>query len=548
MFFDHHHSKTAIALALGAVLAGCGGGGGGGPSGPSSQLTAACSGTACGAANATTYSGQGVGVWSYTNTTQAEQQIPVGLTNLGSKQVTLIYTNNGDASVPMPALTLTPPAATTATAQKSLSAAPATVNRIPERIRNFKPRLTAADMQARQSIKPQAAAILPVGSQRSWFVQPGDSHIEARQATLRRQASVPTPTGTRTINVWLEDSEYDAAKVSDAMLDTLLQRFTSGSDAVYPLITGLSGEPWGAHSYSDLIDPEQPLDIVFVNFVPDRTPYGLLGYFWSLNNFKQDPANPDLKYSNQSLSFYMDTETLYLDPAEGMTNQISTLSHEFVHMTNFYRRSVQLSKPGTDYAFDTFLEEMSAMMGEDIVAQRVTPGFNSIASGRVPSWLSRSGFNCDPAAWSADTAAPCFGYDVNGSLGAYLVRQYGVGFYKQLLSNTTSTDSLQVLGNAIQQAGGPTLPVAVQRWGANIALLPADSPSGFGWPARTEQGFTLAAINGSSLASSRVLPTTVPVNLNARGHFPFLRQPDAQGTYQEQLRVPAGSTLTAVVR
>ena len=548
MFFDHHHSKTAIALALGAVLAGCGGGGGGGPSGPSSQLTAACSGTACGAANATTYSGQGVGVWSYTNTTQAEQQIPVGLTNLGSKQVTLIYTNNGDASVPMPALTLTPPAATTATAQKSLSAAPATVNRIPERIRNFKPRLTAADMQARQSIKPQAAAILPVGSQRSWFVHPGDSRIEARPATLRRQASVPTPTGTRTINVWLEDSEYDAAKVSDAMLDTLLQRFTSGSDAVYPLITGLSGEPWGAHSYSDLIDPEQPLDIVFVNFVPDRTPYGLLGYFWSLNNFKQDPANPDLKYSNQSLSFYMDTETLYLDPAEGMTNQISTLSHEFVHMTNFYRRSVQLSKPGTDYAFDTFLEEMSAMMGEDIVAQRVTPGFNSIANGRVPSWLSRSGFNCDPAAWSADTAAPCFGYDVNGSLGAYLVRQYGVGFYKQLLSNTTSTDSLQVLGNAIQQAGGPTLPVAIQRWGANIALLPGDVPSGYGWPARTEQGFTLAAINGSSLASSRVLPTTVPVNLNARGHFPFLRQPDAQGTYQEQLRVPAGSTLTAVVR
>lgn len=548
MFFDHQHSKTAIALALGAVLAGCGGGGGGGPSGPSSQLTAACSGTACGAANATTYSGQGVGVWSYTNTTQAEQQIPVALTNLGSKQVTLIYTNNGDASVPMPALTLTPPAATTATAQKSLSAASATVNQIPERIRNFKPRLTAADTQARQSIKPQAAAILPVGSQRSWFVQPGDSRIETRQATLRRQASVPTPTGTRTINVWLEDSEYDAAKVSDAMLDTLVQRFTSGSDAVYPLITGLSGEPWGAHSYGDLIDPDQPLDIVFVNFVPDRTPYGLLGYFWSLNNFKQDPANPDLKYSNQSLSFYMDTETLYLDPAAGMTNQISTLSHEFVHMTNFYRRSVQLSKPGTDYAFDTFLEEMSAMMGEDIVAQRVTPGFNSIASGRVPSWLSRSGFNCDPAAWSADTAAPCFGYDVNGSLGAYLVRQYGVGFYKQLLSNTTSTDSLQVLGNAIQQAGGPTLPVAVQRWGANIALLPADSPSGFGWPARTEQGFTLAAINGSSLASSRVLPTTVPVNLNARGHFPFLRQPDAQGTYQEQLRVPAGSTLTAVVR
>jgi hypothetical protein len=50
------------------------------------------------------------------------------------------------------------------------------------------------------------------------------------------------------------------------------------------------------------------------------------------------------------------------------------------------------------------------------------------------------------------------------------------------------------------------------------------------------------------MASIRTLPTTVPVKLNARGHFPFLRQPDAQGVYQEQLRVPPGSTLTAVVR
>lgn len=545
MFFDHSYSKTTVALALGAVLASCGGSGGdGGPSGPSSQLTVACTGIACGAADATTYSGQGVGVWSYTNSTQAEQQIPVGLSNLGGKQVTLIYTNNGDASVPMPALTLTPPAGTTATAQKSIHPATATVNQIPERIRNFKPRLTAADTQARPTIKPQAAAIQPVGSQRNWFVVTGNYRTETRQATLRRQASVSTSTGTRTVNLWLEDGEYGADKVSDALLDTLIQRFTSGSDAVYPLITGLSGEPWGPHTRSDLIDPEQPIDIVFMNFVPDRNPFGLMGYFWSLNNFKADPANPDLKDTNQSLSFYMDTETLYLAD-EGMNIQVGTLAHEFIHMTNFYRRSVLLSKPGADYAFDTFLEEMSAMMAEDIVAQRVTPGFNFSANLRITSWLANADFNYDPAAWDSDTVDP---YGVNGSLGAYLVRQHGVGFYKQLLNNTSSTDSLQVLGNAIQQAGGPTLPVAIQRWGANIALLPEQAPKGYGWPARSEQGFTLSAISGSSMAAIRTLPTTVPVKLNARGHFPFLRQPDAQGVYQEQLRVPPGTTLTAVVR
>lgn len=553
MFVDRFGRQALGTLALALTLAGCGGGGGdgGGGGGDSSkaqvsaQLAPACAGASCAAVDATTYAGQGVGVWSYANTTQGEQQLAVKLNNLAARPVTLIYTNTGDASVAMPALTLTPQAQTKAL--QSTSEAPSgspQVNQIPERVRNFKPSL--APQQGSAAIQPLRAAAAPqaVGSQRSWFIDANGPAIESRTATLRRQTGLATPSGSRTINLWLENSEYDPGKVSDAMLDTVMQRFTNGPDAIHTLVTGLAGQPWGPHNRSNLLDPDQAIDIVLVNFVPDGRPYGLLGYFWSLNDFKADPSDAQLKYSNQSLSFYIDTETLYLG-RNGIATQISTLAHEFIHMINFYQRSVL---QGTQYQFDTFLEEMTALMVEDVLAERIAPGSNPMRDSRIPSWLSRPGFNCDLAAWNGSGSSPCFGYNIAGSLGAYLLRQHGIGFYRQLLRNSSSTDSLQMLGNAIGQAAGTSLPATLQRWGADIALLPSTAPAGYGWPARSEQGFTLSAIDGQTYANIRHLPTTVPPQLMARGHFPFVRQPDAQGTYQEQLRVPAGTTLTAIVQ
>jgi hypothetical protein len=555
MFVDRFGRQALGTLALALILAGCGGGGGGGDAGSgsgdsskaqvSAQLAPACSGASCAAVDATTYAGQGVGVWSYANTTGSEQQIAVKLHNLAARPVTLIYANTGNAAVAMPALTLTPLAQTKAQQSSGEDPSdPQLVNQIPERVRLFEPRLAPQQGSATAMPLRSAAAPQAVGSQRSWFIDANGPAIESRTATLRRQASVPTPAGSRTINLWLENAEYDPGKVDDTMLDTVMQRFTNGPNAIHTLVTGLAGQPWGPHSHSNLIDPDQAIDIVLVNFVPDGRPYGLQGYFWSLNDFKADPNDAWLKYSNQSLSFYIDAETLYLG-RDGIATQTSTLAHEFIHMINFYQRSVL---QGTQYRFDTFLEEMTALMAEDVLAERITPGSNPVRDSRIPSWLSRPGFNCDLAAWTGSGSSPCFGYNIVGSLGAYLLRQHGIGFYQQLLHNFSSTDSLQVLGHAVGQASGTSLPVTLQRWGADIALLPSTAPAGYGWPARSEQGFTLSAIDGQAYAGIRSMPTTVPPQLMARGYFPFVRQPDAQGIYQEQLRVPAGTTLTAIVQ
>ena len=367
--------------------------------------------------------------------------------------------------------------------------------------------------------------------------------MQARAATLQRQA---TFADGRVINLWLENTETGSSKVTDAILDTLLDRFARPQYSVYGMVTGLAGQPWGTYgNYTDLIASSQPIDIVLVNFIPDGKPYGLMGYFHSLNNFKKNPAHDQLKYSNESLSFYIDTETLYLDKTKGMDAQVGTLAHEFIHMINFYQRSVL---KGPRYAFDTFLDEMSAVMIEDILSEKLTPGSNSARDGLVPRWLNRSTFNCDPTNWGiGDT---CFGYNVVGAYGAYLLRQYGVGFYQQLLKDTSSSDSWTVLDHAITQAGGPGLAGTLPRWGSSIALLPAAaSPQGFGYPQRQDaSGYTLVGIDGAALAAARQLPTQVPSTLVGHGHFPFTRQSDAQGNYQEQLTVPPGVTLTVVVQ
>ena len=528
----------ASIVALGLLATACGGSDSGSdptPPAPVSALTAACSGAFCGAASNTRYSGEGVGVWSYTNSGEKEASIPVVLENVGQRAVTLVYTNPNAPGVQMPALTLTP--TTTGKAQQD-GEARAHHNQIPEAVRQFD---VAAYLDKAGTGQPKAApAKAAVGAQRSWYINV--DKIEQRTATLKRQK---TFADGRVINLWLEDAEAGAGKMTDAMLDTFMERFARPANSVYGLVTGLAGQPWGAHAYNDLIAAEQPIDIVFVNFVPDGKPYGLLGYFWSLNNLQANPSDEQLKYSNESLSFYMDTETVYLDLAKGMDVQISTLAHEFVHMVNFYQRRVLR---GMSYGFTTFLEEMSAVMVEDVLGERITPGYNTARDEHVPAWLARSGFNCDPTEWSVNKT--CFGYNVVGAYGAYLLRQYGVGFYQQMLKNTSSTDSWTVLDNAITTAGGPGLAGTLPRWGASIALLPgAASPQGYGYPLRNDaSGFTLVGINGPDYAPVRQLPNTVPPTLAGHGHFPLTRQANDKGVYQEQLSVPQGTTLTVIVQ
>ncbi|TJZ73843.1 M30 family zinc metallopeptidase [Chitiniphilus eburneus] len=552
-------SQTILfATLLSALLIGCGGGGGGDdkpglPPTSGAALTVDCSGADCGASGADSYTGSGIGLWRYTNATRAQANVPISISGLTDQSsITLIYTNQSGTSVAFPRVALQANAAQPARSMTATADTAQRLNQIPGMVRNFDARARLRSPQphapaARRALAaPRPAA---VNDQRNWFISESDNTISSRTATLQRKV---TADDGRVINIWVENSEYGNARFSAAKVEEFAQRFAIGSQSVYSLVTGLAGQPWGAHAFPDsLIGPNQELDIVFVNFDNNQRPYGMIGYFWSNNNFFRDPADPYLASSNESLSFYMDTETVYLAQGEeGMQVQLSTLGHELTHMINFYQRGVLMTdlNSNTYYDFETYLEETTALMTEDIIGLNLDPSYNSLRDDSFSDWLYSGLNNCSYPDWNGQPNTTCFSYSLAASFGGYLLRQYGVDFYKALLRNKSSTNSQDVLDNAIRQAGGPGYTEALRRWGTMVALLPATGvPQGFGMPQRVEYGFTLPAINGPDYGYAVKWPTTLPTTLAPYAMFP-LRRAASNGVYQEVVPVPINTSLTVVVR
>ena len=562
------HLFAALLSAMLLTACGGGGGGGGGSGDSSRTLTDSsgapalpfdasppvavpdnsfgvdCSGSRCGAIDNTTYAGSGVGLWRYSNTTASPAAVPVAISGTFGREVTLILTNLGDVSSPL-ANTFSPSrfANINGLNQKRVNAAPDNspgVNRIPARIRHFQtPPLAQQRSAARSLAAPSALAASGVGDSRNWY----DPDDQPRTATLQ---IARTAIDGRRVNFWLESSEYDANKVTDAQLQALADAFTSGDNAIYNMVTSLAGQPWGGHSYGNLIDSTQPLDIVLLNMQDDSQAWGLVGFFWGRNNFRNgtQDGNNVINTSNESLSLYLDTETLYLD-SDGLRFEISTLAHELVHMINFYQRSVRRSPQSGDYRYDSWLEELTASMMEDLIGTRLDPSYHIIRDDRFPSWLQAGDFNCDLTTFDDDTGSRCFGYNLAGSFGAWLLRHYGIDFYLSLLTDTSSTDSVAVLDHALRQYGGLGFKDAVRRWGTLLAPLPAAAPDWFGLPGRTQRGFTLPAIDGRNYL--RQLPTSAPAQLVPNGHFPQ-RRANVADPYVETVTVPAHTTLTVIVQ
>ncbi|XZG69558.1 M30 family zinc metallopeptidase [Chitinibacteraceae bacterium HSL-7] len=559
---------AAVVLSGIAALTACGGGGGGGggetapvttptpiptpvafpaeaipPFAPQAVadnvFSVDCSGSQCGASG-NTYTGAGVGMWRYTNAAASNASVPVNLSGVSGKRVTLILTNSSSTSRTViggfrreDSGPLSSVAATTVPDVKRY-------NQIPDVIRQFSPLpFTAAASGPTQRSATRAAAYA-LGDTRSWWVIP-ESTFQSRTARLERKL---TARDGRVINLWVETSEKAANKVTDSMLDTMAARFVSNGNAIYDLATQVAGQPWGAHSQANLIAPASDLDVVFVNFDNNRQPYGLLGYFYALNNYTGQ-AN-----SNEALSFYMDTETLYLDSQYGLERTLGTLAHELTHMVNFYGRVVkptESSLPGS-YTFETFAEEMVATMMEDLIAERAGFTTQPLRDDAYAAWLSQGAFNCSFTNWDGSLYSACFGYPIVQNFGGYLLRQFGVPFYTDLLTNLSSNaDSVTQLDRAIQRAGGIGFADALRRWSTSIARLPGNSPATFGHPSRTSSGYTLPAVHGPSFATRYTPMFGTATSLNGYAHIAVDRYPTT-ADFVETIQVPPGTSLSVVVQ
>lgn len=545
-----YQGSLVLALLATAALTACGGGGGdsgssqsasGTPvSKPASVVTPACA--SCGAVDANTYAGTGVGVWQNTNATAAAVDMPVNISGLNGQDVTLVFTNQTATAQTMPTIALTSSYQQTVAASELQwdDGTAAAQRRISDFNRDGWVALAGTRGAAPSFSTLDLANNAPsnISASRIWY------HSDNSARTATRVRSTTTSDNT-TVNIWVEDSENDPTKISSTIVDSLVNGYAS-SGKIYDLLKSVGGAMWGPHSYSNLIaGTGQPIDIVILNFDKNGAPFGTVGYFFSRNAIKKDPTtNP---YSNESVSLYLDSETLYLGGASGMKSMLLAMAHEGMHMQNFYRRGVT---QGPQYVFDTWLEEASAMMMEDFASQSIDPSYNAIRDVRFPNYIGykAGSYNCSLLTWTP-FGTSCDSYSVSGSFGGFLDRQLGLGFYKNLLTNVSSTDSVAVLDAAIRSAAPASgMGEQLRRFAATAgSLMKSPSPTGFGFPARSDSPFVLPVIDPQGQLASRTLTQSVPTTIQPYASLPVVRQ-SIKGAFTETVKVPAGTTLSVVIQ
>ena len=506
-------------------------------------LDQACSGYQCSAATSAAFSGAGTGVWGHTNAGGTSEDVQFSISGLAGTSISLLLTNLKDTLALMPAgLSASMLDSTTVTrlspqALTDDAEAEARRREIAEFNRTGWAEKVAAAQPLRQTLgvpAPHAAAGPGVGSTKSWYHTDGST----RPATLRKQM---TATDGTLVNFWVEDSQYNIANGIDSTIVDNLGAAFAGTGMIYDLLTGIGGAVWGANAHPDTVLPAgQPIDIVILNFDGNGAPGGTVGYFWGLHNLLKT-ADPR---SNESISLYLDSETLALGGPTGMKAMKMTMAHEGTHMQNFYRRAVKM---GTAYAYDDWLEEMTAMQMEDFLSYSIDPTYNAIRDVRFPDFYRYSGFNCPLLTFTG--GGTCESYSVSGSFGGFLDRQLGLPFYKDLLTRQV-VGSKTVLDQAIQAAQpGLTFNLALTRWAAtNGSGMPAaKAPTGYGYPRWSDGTFELPEIDPASTANAalRKLPASVPTFLQGLGTLP-LKRTATNGVYSDKVRLPAGVTLSVV--
>jgi hypothetical protein len=345
-------------------------------------------------------------------------------------------------------------------------------------------------------------------------------------ATAKAVCSVPTG---RNVVIWV-DSSYNST-VFDSDITTFANAYCGGTGG-YARLATLLGDAWGTVTSSQssyLISDSPTKQDINIVIVAATTNYG--GYFWSMNNYLSAYSSD----SNAALVFFINGNGLH----SSVNYYMSALLHESTHMINYYQRTVLRST-----YHDTWLEETSAMMAEDIVTPAVLGGYNTISSYRVPGYVSTGG----AVSYVGWVELANSNYAMGGSFGGYINRRYGISIFEQLITDCNAVTSYTCLDTLIKNHGGPGFTMDFARFGASIfAGLPAAGmPAAYAYPAMTDGGYSLAAINVSAAPATATALSTFTATTHT-----YKKDVVASG-YSSYVRtgvvVPANTTLIVVVK
>jgi Peptidase M30 len=516
------------------------------------------------------YGTGGTKVWTYNNTATTSTTLDISLTGVVAGQpVTVIYSNGSGTATSAPSNGVSPDRLLSSSVfapDKGVSLAAGSprhdhddaehtkrLDNNREITKQFlsvsgtKSVFSQAGFDALSAPTQAFYAPTAVNATKTWIDYGGAGTTPTNYPTTA-QATCTVPSG-RNVVVWVDPVAQASGKATAASINAFATSYC-GSTGGYGQIASLLGEAWGtaaAAKYSNLI-PDSALQEINIVVVDAPATAGWAGYFYGGNNFLKSTSLP---YSNQALVFFINANQLQAS----LNFTLSTLLHETTHMVNFYQRSVLKG-----YSHDTWLEETSAMMTEDIVGPTViknTDGssYNKIAVTRLPGYLGTGGA-VSLINWP-NLSGP--NYYMGGAFGAFLNRSYGLSIYKQLVTScadgtgAAGVTSYTCLDGLIKSSGGTGYSDEFARFGASIfgALPAAGAPLGYGYPSVTSMGYTLMPIDVSAIATK--IPSVA--SALASGFTPtthtYLRDTIAAGATSYTRRgvvIPANTSVSVVLK
>ncbi|CAA6802276.1 MAG: Unknown protein [uncultured Campylobacterales bacterium] len=374
------------------------------------------------------------------------------------------------------------------------------------------------------------------------------------------------------LNIWVDENAYGAeCNDGKCITEEIIEFFSNvflkdgNNNDIYDYVTNIYGEEWGTHSYIDLIEDTNTIDILLFDIDNDGTPSqtgGVLGYYFSKDNFTRDAVSG----SNEKIMFYIDSYLLANSSnSDGVDDgvweesdffpqvMVSTLAHEFQHMIHFYQKNVAR---GITTRTDTWINEMMSEMTEDLVAFNINnPGPRNILGdgsagnsdnidGRIPVFNK---FSQDSlTVWGNSY----IDYSTVYSFGSFLLRNYGGASLLHTMMQNNLTDEQIVtasLGNS------KTLEQLIQDWQTSVVLSKhTNAPSGYiyntgDWINSTYNGVTykLGSINFFNYNPTLNLNQTHTTQIHSSTIVQVAN--DKNGTFETNITKDANTMIKVVV-
>jgi hypothetical protein len=330
------------------------------------------------------------------------------------------------------------------------------------------------------------------------------SIIISTPTTLRKSITV----GTTTFLIWVEDESWHLGgskshTVTQEMIDILGEAFLTPGDNndIYDLAALAVGDPWGPHSYSNIIPPSaaDTINMVLFDIDNDDNDFeggsAVIGGFFTNKDNLLNGINPGLSDSNEALVMYVDSVQLAWD--NGVDNDaqpgdweitdfwpnfiLGTVAHEYQHMVHFYEKRIASNSNSS-----VWLNEMASMVLEDLLADKImangprgmdyddyTTGSPTINSGRLPGFNGFYDYSLFDWLSGNDVL---ISYANSYSLGAYLVRNYGgPGLLKDIVNSPLFDAEAIEAALANQGYADVSFKDILQRW--IVAALVSDNPT-----------------------------------------------------------------------